>query len=351
MIRWEIPNQISISMLYVVIIFLWTAILLYLLLGGADFGAGIIELFTSRKNERLTRRTMYKAIGPIWEANHMWLIITIVILFVGFPAIYATMSIHLHIPLLAMLLGIIARGTAFTFRHYDAVIDDMQTLYNRIFTWSSLITPLFLGIIAGSAVSGHIDTQATDFLSAYIFSWLNFFSVAVGFFTVTICGFLAAIYLIGETDNLKFRRHFIKKAQHMIIAALSCGSLVFVAAGVEKIPLTAWIFGNAIGLLSISAAGLSLILLWYLLNKEKTRIIRLLAGFQVTMILIATTFFHYPNIVNLKNGDHLSLIEQQGHTKTIESLGWALIIGSIFILPALFYLIYSFQKKNIAEHR
>ena len=112
-------------MLYVVIIFLWTAILLYILLGGADFGAGIIELFTSKKNERLTRRTMYKAIGPIWEANHMWLIITIVILFVGFPAIYATMSIHLHIPLLAMLLGIIARGTAFTFRHYDAVIDDM----------------------------------------------------------------------------------------------------------------------------------------------------------------------------------------------------------------------------------
>src|SRR5688572_31778419 len=83
-------------MLYVVIIYLWTAILLYLLLGGADFGAGIIELFTSKKNERLTRRTMYKAIGPIWEANHMWLIITIVILFVGFPAIYTTMSVHLQ---------------------------------------------------------------------------------------------------------------------------------------------------------------------------------------------------------------------------------------------------------------
>ncbi len=333
-------------MLYVVIIYLWTAILLYLLLGGADFGAGIIELFTSKKNERLTRRTMYKAIGPIWEANHMWLIITIVILFVGFPVIYTTMSVHLHIPLVIMLLGIIARGTAFTFRHYDAVVDDMQTLYNRIFTLSSFITPLFLGIIAGSAVSGQIDTNATDFLSAYIFSWLNFFSVAVGFYTVTICGFLAAIYLIGETDNIQFKRHFIKKAQHMSIAALGCGTLVFLAAYAEGIPLGQWIFGNAVGITAISTAGLSLIVLWYLLYKERTKTIRLLAGFQVMMILVAITYIHYPNIVILKNGDFLSLVEHSGHAKTIESLAWALILGSVFILPALFYLIYSFQKKS-----
>ncbi|MGZ8539002.1 MAG: cytochrome d ubiquinol oxidase subunit II [Chitinophagaceae bacterium] len=333
-------------MLYVVIIYLWTAILLYLLMGGADFGAGIIELFTSKKNERLTRRTMYKAIGPIWEANHMWLIITIVILFVGFPVIYTTISVHLHIPLVVMLLGIIARGTAFTFRHYDAVVDDMQTIYNRIFTLSSFITPLFLGIIAGSTVSGKIDTQAKDFLSAYISSWLNFFSVAVGFFTVAICGFLAAIYLVGETDNKQYKLHFIKKAQHMSIAALLCGMLVFAAAYAEDIPLTHWIFGNAVGLTAISAAGLSLLLLWYLLSKGKTKIIRILAGFQVTMILVATTYIHYPNIVILKNGSYLSLVEHSGHSKTIAALAWALLTGSIFILPALFYLIYSFQKKN-----
>jgi cytochrome bd ubiquinol oxidase subunit II len=338
-------------MLYVVIIYLWTAILLYLLLGGADFGAGIIELFTSKKNERLTRRTMYKAIGPIWEANHMWLIITIVILFVGFPVIYTTMSVHLHIPLVIMLLGIIARGTAFTFRHYDAVVDDMQTLYNRIFTLSSFTTPLFLGIIAGSAVSGRIDTGATDFLSAYIFSWFNFFSFAVGFFTVTICGFLAAIYLVGETDHIQFKRHFIKKAYHMSFAALGCGTLVFMAAIGEGIPLGHWIFGNAVGLTSITAALVSLVLLWYLLRIEKTKLIRLLAGFQVTMILVAITYIHYPNIVILKNGNYLSLIQHSGHVKTIDSLAWALILGSLFILPALFYLIYSFQKKSTGKEQ
>jgi cytochrome d ubiquinol oxidase subunit II len=335
-------------MLYVVIIFLWTSILLYLLLGGADFGAGIIELFTSEKNLVQTRKTLYKAIGPIWEANHMWLIIAIVILFVGFPVIYSTMSIYLHIPLTVMLLGIIARGTAFTFRHYDAVVDDMQHTYNRVFAWSSFITPFFLGIIAASAVSGKIDLEASTFLSAYIFSWLSWFSVSVGLFTVTICGFLASIYLIGETENEEETKRFISKAVMMNVAAVVCGALVFISAYLENIPLLSWIFGNTVGLIAIGAATISLILLWYLLYKGKTKIIRLLAGFQVSMILLAITFNHFPNIVIVKQG-YLSLTEHKGNDKSISTLAYALLIGSVFILPSLSYLIYSFQKKDSDE--
>ncbi len=334
-------------MLYVVIIFLWTAILLYLLLGGADFGAGIIELFTSKANKIQTRKTLYEAIGPIWEANHMWLIIAIVILFVGFPTIYSTMSVYLHIPLTIMLLGIIARGTAFTFRHYDAVQDDMQYIYNPIFAYSSFITPFFLGIIAGSAVSGHIDTTSKNFMDAYIFSWLHWFSVSVGLFTVSICGFLAAVFLIGETDSAIDRKRFELKAKAFNIAAVVCGMLVFVSAIIDGIPLIDWVFGNIVGIIAISAATLSLILLWYLLYKGNSYFIRILAGFQVTMILLTTTYRHYPNIVILKNGGYLSLIEHSGHPKTIQALALALLIGSVFILPALFYLIYSFQKKKV----
>lgn len=336
-------------MLYVVITYLWASILLYLLLGGADFGAGIIELFTSRKNKGVTRKTLYSAIGPIWEANHMWLIIAIVILFVGFPVIYTTMSVHLHIPLTVMLLGIIARGTAFTFRHYDAVEDDMQNLYNPIFAWSSFITPLFLGIIAGSAVSGHIDTKATSFLDAYIFSWLHWFAVAVGLFTAAICGFLASVYLIGETDNDHDRLRFAHKAQFFNIAAVLCGILVFAAAFAENIPLLDWVFGNWVGRIAILFATLSLVLMWYLLYLGRIGLLRPLAGFQVTMILITTTYRHFPNIVLLKNGGYLSLLEHSGHEKTVYTLGMALLLGSILILPALFYLIYSFQKKGASQ--
>src|SRR3569833_2054 len=217
-------------MLYVVITYLWLALLLYLLLGGADFGAGIIELFTTEPNRPQTRRISYHAIGPVWEANHMWLIIAIVILFVGFPNIYSTMSIHLHIPLAIMLLGIIARGTAFAFRNYDAVVDNMQKVYTRIFIYSSFITPLFLGIIAGSTVSGQIDTQANTFLSAYVYSWLNWFSISIGLFTVSLCVFIAAIYLIGEAKNDDERRRFVRKAMQMNIGAVVSGTLVFICA-------------------------------------------------------------------------------------------------------------------------
>jgi len=334
-------------MIYIVITYLWVALLLYLLLGGADFGAGIIELFTSEDNKAKTRRISYEAIGPIWEANHMWLIIAIVILFVGFPVIYTTMSVHLHIPLVIMLLGIIARGTAFAFRNYDAVTDNMQKIYNKVFVYSSFITPLFLGIIAGSAVSGRIDVHADTFLSAYIISWLNLFSVAIGLFTVSLCGFIAAIFLIGEAKNNEVeRRRFVRKALQMNIAAVISGGLVFFSAISDGIPLVEWVFGNPVGITAVSAATISLIILWYLIYKGRSKRLRLLAGFQITMILLTTTYKHYPNIVVLKNGGYLSLIDNKGTDKTIEALALALLIGSIFILPALFYLIYSFQKRG-----
>lgn len=330
----------------VVIIFLCLAILLYFLLGGADFGAGIIELFTSEKNRGKTRNTMYHAIGPVWEANHMWLIIAIVILFVGFPFIYTTMSVHLHIPLAIMLIGIIARGTAFVFRHYDAVKDNMQGVYNQVFVYSSFITPLFLGIIAGSVLSGQIDLNANNFADAYIFSWLNWFSISVGLFTTALCGFLAAIYLIGECKTVEDKKRFIKKAEYMNIAAVIFGAMVFFSAAMENVPLMNWVVYNKVGLTAVSLASLSLVLLWYLLLKGKTKILRLLAGFQVTMILVAISYAHFPNFIRLKGGEVISLYTTIGPDKTIQSLGWALVLGSLLILPFLGYLFYKFQQKE-----
>jgi cytochrome d ubiquinol oxidase subunit II len=334
-------------MLYVVIGFLFFAVVLYFLLGGADFGAGIIELFTSDDNKSRTRRTSYQAIGPIWEANHMWLIIAIVILFVGFPVIYSEICTYLHIPLLIMLMGVTARGTAFSFRNYDAIKDDkMQDLYNHIFVYSSFITPLFLGITAGSVISRQVDPAADSFLTAFVFSWFNWFSVAVGFFTVALCGFLAAIYLIGEAKEQFDVKRFTKKAVIMNAAAVGFGGLVFLAAEVENVHLAHWIFGNPVSLTAVIAASLSLVLLWYLLSKGKTKVIRILAGFQVTMILVSVGYRHFPNVMMVKGGHNLSLLTNHAPETTINCLGAALLIGSLFILPALGYLYYSFQGKK-----
>jgi cytochrome d ubiquinol oxidase subunit II len=334
-------------MLYIVITFLFLAIVLYFLLGGADFGAGIIELFTSDKNKSSTRKTVYQAMGPIWEANHMWLIIAIVILFVGFPFIYSEMCTYLHIPLVIMLLGITARGTAFSFRSYDAIKGEKtQNLYNHVFVYSSFITPLFLGIIAGSAISRQIDLHPDTFLSGYIFSWLNYFSVSVGLFTVALSGYLAAIYLIGEVEDDNHVRRFIKKAKLMNIIAVIFGGMVFLTADIEHIHLAHWIFGNPVSLAAVITASISLMILWVLIYNGKRKIIRVFAAFQVTMILLAVGYMHWPYIVMVKGGQNLSLTALHAPPKTIDDLGWGLFIGSFLILPSLFYLYYSFQKKN-----
>lgn len=333
-------------MIYIVMAYLWASVLLYVLMGGADFGAGVLEFLSTSKSKDRTRKVMYRAIGPIWEANHMWLIIAIVILFVGFPVIYTTMSVYLHIPLTIMLLGIIARGTAFTFRNYDAVKDKMQVVYSKTFMYSSIITPLFLGIIAGSAVSGRIDPNATNFLDAYIFSWLAPFPVAVGIFTVIICGFLAAIFIIGETKSEEDQKRFVTKSKHMSIAALGAASLVFIAARVEDIPLEHWLFGNPVSITCVVLAIGSLIWMWASLFTRQTKLIRVIAGAQVTLLLVAITYEHYPVLVNLKNTEGLSLLAQQGAEKTIRALGIALLTGSVLILPSLFYLLYSFSNRT-----
>ncbi|MCH5720898.1 cytochrome d ubiquinol oxidase subunit II [Niabella hibiscisoli] len=333
-------------MIYVVMAYLWASVLLYVLMGGADFGAGVLEFLSTSKSKDRTRKVMYRAIGPIWEANHMWLIIAIVILFVGFPVIYTTMSVYLHIPLTIMLLGIIARGTAFTFRNYDAVKDNMQVVYSKTFMYSSIITPLFLGIIAGSAVSGRIDPQATNFLDAYVFSWLSPFPVAVGIFTVIICGFLAAIFIIGETKSEEDKKRFVTKSKHMSIAALAAAVLVFIAAQMEGIPLAHWLFGNSVSIICVILAIISLVWMWASLFTKQTKLIRVIAGAQVTLLLVAITYEHYPVLVNLKNTEGLSLLTQQGAEKTIRSLGIALLAGSVLILPSLFYLLYSFSNRT-----
>ncbi|MDX1721169.1 MAG: cytochrome d ubiquinol oxidase subunit II, partial [Salegentibacter mishustinae] len=143
-------------MLYIVLFFLLFSLLLYVLLGGADFGAGIVELFSSAKNKEHTRDTIYRVMGPIWEANHIWLIIMLVILWVAFPAYFNIIIIYLHIPLTLVLLGITLRGVAFVFRHYDAVVDKSQFWYNWLFRIGSFVTPVFLGMSFGALIGGKI---------------------------------------------------------------------------------------------------------------------------------------------------------------------------------------------------
>lgn len=335
-------------MLIVVISFLYLSILFYLLFGGADFGAGIIELFTDNDNKEKSRLLTYRAIGPIWEANHMWLIITIVILFVGFPSIYTNLSIYLHIPLSLMLIGIIARGTAFIFRHYDPVKGGLQNIYNHIYVYSSCITPFFLGIIAGTVISGRINTSASSFPEAYLLPWIGIFPISVGLFTVAICGFLAAVFLIGEAEGDGDRQLFKNKAIRLNILTVIAGGLVFLTAYLERMELITMIFNNAYSIIALILASISLPILWTQIKRYRYNFARILAGFQISMILLALFYSIYPAFIVMDNRI-LTLEATAANTATIQALGIALLVGSLFILPALYYLIYSFQKKRFDQ--
>jgi cytochrome d ubiquinol oxidase subunit II len=245
-----------------------------------------------------------------------------------------------------MLLGIIARGTAFSFRNYDAVKDKMQNVYNRIYVYSSFVTPLFLGILAGSAVARKIDTHATNFADAYIYDWYNWFSVSVGFFTVCLCGFLAAIYLIGEVKDAEDRAYYVYKAKLMNTVMSVWIIVIFWSAYKDDIPLTTWLFGNWISMATICCSVPAFVFLWIAVYRNNITLMRSLAGFMIMMLLIAVTYSHYPNIVLFKNGGHLSLLQQKSPDKTINALGIALLAGSLFILPSLAYLIYSFSHRK-----
>src|SRR3989454_7315936 len=111
---------------------IFAALNAYAVLAGADFGGGVWALLARGPQKERQRELIAHAIGPIWEANHVWLILVGVLLFVCFPAGWAAISIGLHVPLSVMLLGIVLRGSAFTFRSYDDQSYAVQRRWGRI---------------------------------------------------------------------------------------------------------------------------------------------------------------------------------------------------------------------------
>jgi len=192
---------------YYVAFVIFAALIIYLLTGGADFGAGIWDLFARGKNAQIQRSTIETAIGPIWETNHIWLIIVIVLMFVAFPSVFATASIALHIPLSIMLIGIVFRGSAFVFRTHETDNAQMKKVWGAFFSIGSILTPFMLGICLGAITSGniHLDFENGSFYTNFISPWFQIFPIFVGLLTLGICAFLAANYLIFESkeDDLK----------------------------------------------------------------------------------------------------------------------------------------------------
>lgn len=335
----------------IVLFFLFVSVLFYLLFGGADFGAGILELFSRKKNQAQTADITYRVIGPVWEANHIWLIIVIVILWTGFPKIYSTISTYLHIPLLLMLIGIIARGTTFIFRHYDAIKDKSHDLYNKIFKISSFITPFFIGVISGAMISGQIDPEPADFFTGYIKPWFNGFAFSMGLFVVSISAFLAAVYLISEAETSYHQQRFIVKTKVTSITTLISGFLVFITAYSYSIPLVEHFIGHGLSIAAVILATLSIPLFWFYLKKGKYILIRAIGALQVSLITGAWFAAQFPVFIFLSDGSSLDLQNTIAPESTITLLAMALVVAGAIILPGLYHLMRSFDMIKLISRK
>lgn len=181
---------------------LWLALTLYVVLGGADFGAGIWEVNLAFQAPEKERLLLQRAIGPVWEANHVWLIFVLVLVFNAFPAAFAALSRALWLPLLLALVGIVFRGAAFAFRSYAVGAVRQQATWGVAFAVASTAAPFFLGAAVGAVASGNLAVTASgDFSGNYLMDWISPLALFNGFFTVGVCAYLAAVYLAREASQ------------------------------------------------------------------------------------------------------------------------------------------------------
>lgn len=313
------------------------ALVLYALLGGADFGGGIWDLLATGPRAKAQRALVEKAIGPIWEANHVWLILVVVLLFTGFPAAFARISIALFTPLILLLVGIVLRGAAFTFRTYDYPDDQVQRRWGLVFSGASILAPLMLGVVVGALATGRLAGGATvDALS-----WLTPFSAATGVFAAVLFAYLAAAYLAVEAAGPlrdDFRRRAIGAGVAVfvcavLVAALSAREAPLVFEGLTRRPFTLPLH---------LATGAAAVVAFVALFKGRVRLARTAAALQVTLIVIGWGASQYPYLV----APDLTLASAAGPRSTLVAVLWALGAGALLLFPALYLLFRIFKGER-----
>lgn len=319
---------------------LFATLTFYALLGGADYGGGVWDLLASGPTAERQRATIAHAIGPVWEANHVWLIAAIVIVFTGFPRAFAALSTFLHIPLLLVLIGIVMRGSAFVFRAYGPDDPGHERFWGRIFAVASTATPLFLGVIVGTITEGKLPAAPHGpFVAVFISPWLTPFSLSVGVFALVLFGYLAAVYLTLEAHEAEERAAFRKRALISGVAVGTVAASVLMLAGTDvrnslltsdwAIPLH---FATAVSALA------GLVLLWV----ERFGLARIAVAAQVSLILWGWALAQYPYAIR----PHLTLRAAAAPENVQVVLLQVLAVGAVILLPSLLFLFGIFGPRG-----
>ncbi len=314
----------------------------YVLLGGADFGGGVWDLLASGPRRDRQRVLIAEAIGPIWEANHVWLIIVIVLLFTCFPAAFAELATTLHIPLSLMLVGIVLRGSAFAFRsHHGEENGAAQLRWGRVFAIASLVTPVLLGICLGALASGAVSRAGkAGFVSVFVAPWLTPFCFGTGALTLAHFAFLAAVYLTVETREPALQEDFRRKALGAAFAVFLAAALTLVLslfnAPLVGRGLTAAPWAIPLHLATGAAAVTAICALW----QRRYAAARIAAAAQVSLILWGWALAQYPYLVP----PTLTIAGVAAPRITLTLSLWTLAGGTLVLLPSLVYLFRIFKR-------
>lgn len=304
------------------------ALTAYVLLGGADFGGGVWDLLADGPRRIRQRELIARAIGPVWEANHVWVILAMVLLFTCFPRAFGRIAIALHIPLTLMLIGIVLRGSAFVFQIHGGG-------GGRVFAIASLVTPVLLGMCVGAVAAAGIGQAGgipgATFYALYVAPWLTSFTIAVGLFTLTCFAFLAAVYLTLETRDAELQADFRLRAIWAGVWVLLMAALALAVAPHR----------NVVDHRMAVLVGIAAVIAFWSLWQRRYRLARVAAAGEVALILWGWGVAQYPYMLP----PDLTITGAAAPLRTLElSLG-VLALGALVLFPSLFYLFKVFKSR------
>jgi cytochrome bd ubiquinol oxidase subunit II len=321
---------------------LWVGVTLYALFGGADYGAGVWDLLAgSGERARRVRAQIDRSIGPVWEANHVWLVFVLVVLWTAFPSAFSAIWTTLYIPLALAALGIVLRGAGFAFRH--ALPGPVQVPATRVFGLSSVLTPFFMGTVVGAIASGEVPAGGDGDPTG---SWTGFLPLVTGVLFVLLTAYTAAVFLVrdsGATGDRELRDYFAGRA--LVAAVVAGGAAV---AGVIALHsdarfvydgLTSW---PGIALVILSAAcGLVALGLLVTGRSLGLRVAAVGAGTAVIWGYFAAAFpYILPTSLTISGGAAASA--------TLTSVIVIFAVAAVTVVPSLF-LLYTLSQRQALE--
>lgn len=329
---------------YACAVLLWLSLIAYAVLGGADFGAGIWDLFSLGPQQQDEKRQLIvHAVGPVWEANNVWLIYLVVGLYTAFPLVAAVLATALLLSFGLALLGIVLRGAAFAFHEHFSEAVTVKEIWGRLFGLVSLLTPFVLGCSAAAVASGAIRVHKGTTQPALILTWLTPFALVTGLMGIAMCATLAPIYLTVEAQRAEKQEltEIFRTRAFLGGTLLALCSLADLILAPSSAPLL-WRGMVEHGLWALAISFLLGLATGVALFRRRYRLTRLLVIAGVASILGTWGIAQWPYIVP----PDLTIANAASPLATLQQFFASALIGMLVLIPSLWFLYYVFKMKE-----